>query len=229
MRNGGYKIGVPVWPGTNCERDVYSVVTKNLGLKADYIWHTKDDVGGYDALVLPGGFTYGDRLRAGAIAAHSPIMSGVKHAADDGLPVLGICNGFQILAEAGLLPGALIRNESLRFECRWACLTVSGKKTPFTYGLDKGSVIRLAVANGEGRYYNTHEAIKEMQKTGQIIFRYTSDNVSGSLYNVAGVCNEEGNVMGMMPHPDRASDLELGGDDGMKVFRSLVKYLDENI
>lgn len=235
-----YRIGVPVFPGTNCDRDVMQVLTRKLGpyysknlgedvrVEAEYIWHEGRIGKKYDAYVIPGGFTYGDRLRAGAIAAHAEVMKDIKSEARDGKPVLGICNGFQILVEAGLLPGALTRNKSLRFECKWVEMRVEGMRTPFTYGIENGALVRFAVANGEGNYYNYPEAVEEMRKKGQLIFMYTDDNVSGSPYKIAGVANGEGNVVGLMPHPDRASDVELGGDDGMKVFASLVMYLQEN-
>jgi phosphoribosylformylglycinamidine synthase len=223
------KVGVVIFPGSNCDRDVYHVLHNILNIDTEFIWHKKDDVKGYDAIVLPGGFAYADRLRAGVIAAHSPVMQSVKRLASDGIPVLGICNGFQILVEAGLLPGAFMRNDTLRFVCRWVRLNleVEPTRSPFTLLLKDS--IDVPVANQEGRYYVDEDTLNEMKRNRQIVFRYAS-NVNGSLNSIAAVCNEEGNVMGIMPHPERASEPILnpyGKDDGLLIFRSLLMYLGE--
>ena len=223
------KVGVVVFPGSNCDRDVYHVLRNILNIDTEFIWHKKDDVKGYDAIILPGGFAYADRLRAGVIAAHSPVMRSVKRLARDGIPVLGICNGFQILVESGLLPGAFMRNNTLRFVCRWVRLNleVEPTRSPFTLLLN-GS-IDVPVANQEGRYYIDEDTLNEMKRNRQIVFRYSS-NVNGSVESIAAVCNEEGNVMGIMPHPERASESILnpyGKEDGLLIFRSLLMYLGE--
>ena len=198
------RVGIVVFPGSNCDRDVRHVLF-DVGLDASYIWHEDPVPDDTDALILPGGFSYGDRLRAGAIASHSPIMEGVTRMAEDGRPVLGICNGFQILVEAGLLPGVLLGNDTTRFICRWTSLVAGGRTTPFTRRIRTGERIPIPVANGEGRYHADAATIQEMEENGQIIFRYESD-VNGSTCNIAGVCNQQGNVVGLMPHPERAAE-----------------------
>ncbi len=223
------KVGVVVFPGSNCDRDVYHVLRNILNIDTEFIWHKKDDVNDYDAIILPGGFAYADRLRAGVIAAHSPVMRSVKRLARDGIPVLGICNGFQILVESGLLPGAFMRNDTLRFVCRWVRLNleVEPTRSPFTLLLNDS--IDVPVANQEGRYYIDEDTLNEMKRNRQIVFRYAS-NVNGSVESIAAVCNEEGNVMGIMPHPERASESILnpyGKEDGLLIFRSLLMYLGE--
>jgi len=223
------KVGVVVFPGSNCDRDVYHVLRNILDIDTEFIWHKKDDVKGYDAIILPGGFAYADRLRAGVIAAHSPVMRSVKRLARDGIPVLGICNGFQILVESGLLPGAFMRNDTLRFVCRWVRLNLEVEpiRSPFTLLLHDS--IDVPVANQEGRYYVDEDMLNEMKRNRQIVFRYAS-NVNGSIDSIAAVCNEEGNVMGIMPHPERASEHILnpyGKEDGLLIFRSLLMYLGE--
>ncbi|MEM0446693.1 MAG: phosphoribosylformylglycinamidine synthase subunit PurQ [Candidatus Nitrosocaldus sp.] len=232
-------IGIVVFPGSNCDRDIYHVLKNIMHVDVEFIWHKREDLNCYyDAIVIPGGFAYADRLRAGIIAAFSPVMQAVKRLARDGVPVIGICNGFQILVESGLLPGAFMRNDSLTFTCRWTMLrlNVNGSRTPFTLLLKKGTRLNIPVANQEGKYYVDDDTLKEMEKNEQIVFKY-EDNPNGSLYDIAGVCNAEGNVLGMMPHPERACEMILapssstnlstntGYGDGILIFRSLIEYL----
>jgi phosphoribosylformylglycinamidine synthase subunit PurQ / glutaminase len=228
------KIAVIQFPGSNCDQDCLRGFTDGLHVQAEYLWHKETSISGYDGIVLPGGFSYGDYLRCGAIARFSPIMKSVIQAAKDGMPVLGVCNGFQILCEAGLLPGALIRNRSLHFVCQPVWLKVENAETAFTCQLDKGQLIRMPVAHGEGAYYADSAVLDELERTGRVVFRYVTQggkaaseaNPNGSLRNIAGICNEAGNVAGMMPHPDRAWDKRLGSEDGKLIFRSMVKTLE---
>ncbi len=226
-------IGIVVFPGSNCDRDIYHVLKHIMRVDVEFIWHKREDLSHYDAIVIPGGFAYADRLRAGIIAAFSPVMQSVKRLARDGVPVIGICNGFQILVESGLLPGAFMRNNSLTFTCRWTRLrlNVNGSRTPFTSLLKKGTRLNIPVANQEGKYYVDDDTLKEMVMNEQIVFKY-EENPNGSLHDIAGVCNEEGNVLGMMPHPERACEMILaphstdaGYGDGILIFRSLLGYL----
>jgi phosphoribosylformylglycinamidine synthase len=223
------KIGIAVFPGSNCDRDVHHVLNKVIGVQADFIWHTKDRITGYDAMIIPGGFAFGDRLRAGIIAAHSPIVQEVKRMAKDGMPVMGICNGFQILVESGLLPGALMMNDSLRFVCRWTKVEVKNNKTPFTSQFAPRQTFGIPVAHGEGRYMADSKILKELKKKNQIVLQYSNDDPNGSSDLIAAICNEEGNVMGMMPHPERASESILTAEgarnDAIMIFKSLVSNL----
>lgn len=222
------KIGIAVFPGSNCDRDVHHVLNKVIGVQADFIWHTKDRIAGYDAMIIPGGFAFGDRLRAGIIAAHSPIVQEVKRMAKDGMPVMGICNGFQILVESGLLPGALMMNDSLRFVCRWTEVEVKNNMTPFTSQFAPRQTFGIPVAHGEGRYMANSRILKELKKKNQIVLQYSNDDPNGSSDLIAAICNEEGNVMGMMPHPERASESILAAgvrNDAIMIFRSLVSNL----
>jgi phosphoribosylformylglycinamidine synthase len=223
------KIGIVVFPGSNCDRDVHHVLNNVIGVQADFIWHTKDRITGYDAMIIPGGFAFGDRLRAGIIAAHSPIVQEVKRMAKDGAPVLGICNGFQILVESGLLPGALMMNDSLRFVCRWTKVEVKNNMTPFTSQFAQKQTFGIPVAHGEGRYMADSKILKELKKKNQIVLQYSNDDPNGSSDLIAAICNEEGNVMGMMPHPERASESILVAEgtrnDAIMIFRSLVSNL----
>jgi phosphoribosylformylglycinamidine synthase len=224
------KIGIAVFPGSNCDRDVHHVLNRIVGIPADFIWHTKDRISGYDAMIIPGGFAFGDRLRAGIIAAHSPIMQEVKRMAKDGVPVLGICNGFQILVESELLPGALMMNDSLRFVCRWTRVRVENNSTPFTSQFAKKQAFDIPVAHGEGRYVADSAMLKELKKNKQIVLQYSNDDPNGSTDLIAAVCNEQGNVMGMMPHPERASESLIsptGSNDAIAIFKSLARYLQE--
>jgi phosphoribosylformylglycinamidine synthase I len=222
------KIGIAVFPGSNCDRDVHHVLNNIIGIQADFIWHTKEHITGYDAIIIPGGFAFGDRLRAGVIAAHSPIVQEVKRMAKDGTPIMGICNGFQILVESGLLPGALMMNDSLRFVCRWTKVKVKNNKTPFTSQFAPKQMFGIPVAHGEGRYMADGKMLKELKKTNRIVLQYSNDDPNGSSDLIAAICNEEGNVMGMMPHPERASENILADgvkNDAITIFRSLVSNL----
>ena len=227
------RIGIAVFPGSNCDLDVYHVLNKVIGIEADLIWHNKDHISGYEAMIIPGGFAFGDRLRAGIIAAHSPIVREVKRMANEGLPVLGICNGFQILVESGLLPGALMMNDSLRFVCRWTKVEVMNNKTPFTSYFVPKQKFNIPIAHGEGRYMANSEVCKNLKKKNQIVLRYAGDNPNGSIQLIAAICNEEGNVMGMMPHPERAAETILttnrnrggSGNGSIRIFWSLISNL----
>jgi phosphoribosylformylglycinamidine synthase subunit PurQ / glutaminase len=227
------KFGVIVFPGSNCDHDAYHVISKQVGQPVDFIWHRDSDLSSYDAVILPGGFSYGDYLRAGALARFSPVMTSVQDFAAQGKLVLGMCNGFQILCEAGLLPGALIRNRGLHFICDHVRVRVESIDTPFTHELKKGSVLQLPVAHGEGNYVCDDETLVELEREDRIVFRYCDPsaqitdaaNPNGSRGNIAGICNRERNVLGLMPHPERASEDLLGSSDGRDVFRSLATSL----
>lgn len=220
------RVGIVVFPGSNCDRDLLHVTSDVFGMEAEYCWHEDPLPAEIDAVILPGGFSYGDRLRAGAIAAHSPVISKLRQMADTGLPILGICNGFQILAEAGLLPGVLLKNDSLHFTCRWTELVVHNNTTPFTGMLDRGQRVPIPVANGEGRYYAEPDELDELESNGQIVFTYGTD-VNGSSCMIAGVCNTEGNVVGMMPHPERAAEPEINPINhgpASLIFKSILDW-----
>lgn len=224
-------VGVVTFPGSNCDHDCYRAVREATEAKAVFLWHGDHDLGGVDAVVLPGGFSYGDYLRAGAIARVSPIMRDVIDFAEAGGPVLGICNGFQVLCEAGLLPGALIRNRELRFISRTTRVRVERSEPPYTDGYDAGRVLRLPVAHGEGCYLADDATLNRLEGEGRVMFRYVdargeateAANANGSARNIAGIRNEAGNVLGMMPHPERAVEPLLGSDDGAPIFRSLAQ------
>jgi len=230
------KVAVIQYPGSNCDLDALEILRDIVKAKADLVWHKELDHDDYDAYVLPGGFSYGDYLRAGAIAATSPSLKIVRNAAEGGKPILGICNGFQILVEAGLLPGAVLRNGTLRFACTSTKLRVETTRTPFTSKAKKGQVLEIPIAHNEGRYYLDKEKIPELERTQQIVFRYVSEeaepteqaNPNGSIDNIAGICNQKGNVMGLMPHPERASLAMLSPDsqtDGRIIFDSMMRTL----
>ena len=231
------KIAVIQFPGSNCDQDCLRALTDGLRVPAEYLWHKETSVFGFDAVVLPGGFSYGDYLRCGAIARFSPIVKAIVRAANDGMPVIGICNGFQILCEAGLLPGALIRNQSLHFVCQPVWLRVETDETPFTAKLDKERLLRMPVAHGEGSYFAEPATLAKLQSKRQVVFRYVDEsgkstresNPNGSMLNIAGICNEARNVVGMMPHPDRAWDRRLGSEDGKLLFESLVGTLESAV
>lgn len=215
------KFAVIVFPGSNCDVDMYHAIQDELGEEVEYVWHDETSLDGYDAILLPGGFSYGDYLRCGAISRFSNVMNAVIEAANAGKPVLGVCNGFQILVEAGLLPGALMRNENLKFMCRTVELRVENTSL-FTSEYEVGDIIQIPIAHGEGNYYCDEQTLKTLEENHQIAFRYVN-NPNGSISDIAGITNERGNVLGMMPHPERAVDVLLGGDDGLKVFRSILK------
>jgi phosphoribosylformylglycinamidine synthase len=202
---------------------MYHAIKDELGEQVEYVWHDSENLAEFDGILLPGGFSYGDYLRTGAIARFSNVMNEVIKAAEAGKPVLGVCNGFQILLEAGLLPGAMKRNESLHFICRPVELKVENNKTMFTGEYNEGEIITIPVAHGEGNYYCDEETFQKLKENNQIVFTY-ENNPNGSLANIAGIVNEKGNVLGMMPHPERAVDELLGGADGLKLFRSIVKH-----
>ena len=219
------KVGVIVFPGSNCDRDMHHVLTDVFNLNAEFYWHEKNLPSDIDAVVLPGGFSYGDRLRAGVIAAHSPIISDVKKLSEKGIPILGVCNGFQILVESGLLPGVLLKNESLNFMCEWTNLIVNNNKTPFTNKLELNQKIPIPIANGEGRYFVDDETLSQLKKNNQIVFSY-ENKVNGAVSQIAGVCNSDGNVVGMMPHPERAAEKAINQIDhkpSSLIFESLVE------
>jgi len=216
------KFGVIVFPGSNCDHDAFYAVSGNLGQKAEYIWHDSHSLGSVDAVILPGGFAYGDYLRCGAIAKFSPVMQAVRRFAAEGGPVLGVCNGFQILVEAGLLPGALVRNSGLKFICRDVHLRIETVNSPFTNAGEKGEILRLPIAHGEGRYYADERTLDELQAEDRIAFRYL-DNPNGSVRDIAGILSRRRNVMGMMPHPERATESLMGSTDGLTVFESMLR------
>ena len=218
------KFGIIVFPGSNCDRDVVYVTRDLLKQPTRTIWHEETDLHDVDVVVIPGGFSYGDYLRCGAIARFSPIMQQVVAHAEQGKYVLGICNGFQILTEAGLLPGALVRNRDLHFICDRVPLSVERTDLPWTQGYANGTSISLPIAHGEGCYHADPETIHELETNGQIIFRYAGENPNGSLNNIAGICNKSKNVLGMMPHPERAADPLLGNSDGLHLFKSLLNH-----
>lgn len=222
------KFAVLVFPGSNCDIDMYHAIKDELGEEVEYVWHTATDLSGFDGVLVPGGFSYGDYLRCGAMANQSNIMAEVKKAADAGKPVLGVCNGFQILTESGLLPGALLRNKNLKFMCRTVKLKVENNNTLFTNQYEQDQIIHIPIAHGEGNYYCDEETLQSLKDNNQIVFTYSGDNPNGSLEDIAGIINERGNVLGMMPHPERAVDALVGGADGLAVFKSIVKQWREN-
>ncbi|GET42629.1 phosphoribosylformylglycinamidine synthase subunit PurQ [Microseira wollei] len=217
------KFGVVVFPGSNCDRDVAYVTRDLLNQPTRMVWHEETDISDLDVVVIPGGFSYGDYLRCGAIARFSPVMKATVEHAKQGKLVLGICNGFQVLTEAGLLPGALTRNRDLHFICDRVPLKVERTNLPWTQAYQQGEIITLPIAHGEGRYYADADTLAELEDNGQVLFRYEGENPNGSLNNIAGICNKQGNVLGMMPHPERASDPMLGGTDGLHLFKGLLK------
>jgi len=231
------KFGVVVFPGSNCDHDTYHVISKVLGQPVNFIWHKTEEIEGYDAIILPGGFSYGDYLRTGSIARFSPVMNAVKSFAHAGGMVLGICNGFQILCEAGLLPGVLLRNRDLKFHCEHVSIRVDNYDTPFTRSCRPDQVLSIPIAHGNGNYFCDDETLAELESGNRVIFRYcdsdakTTDaaNPNGSLNNIAGICNRERNILGMMPNPERAAESLLGSNDGRSIFVSMVDYLNEKV
>jgi phosphoribosylformylglycinamidine synthase I len=228
------KFAVIQFPGSNCDQDCIAGIDSIDGLQAEYVWHRETSLRGYDAIVLPGGFAYGDYLRCGAIARFSPVMQAVINDARAGKLVLGTCNGFQILCEAGLLPGALVRNRSLRFVCDMVTMRVEVSGSPFTLGCPEGTLLRMPVAHGEGCYVADEKTLRELNQHRQVILRYADNhgrivpeaNPNGSIENIAGICSRERNVFGLMPHPDRAWDARLGSADGAKIFRSMMRTIE---
>lgn len=227
------KVGIVVFPGSNCDRDVHHVLNDVIGISAQYVWHMEKSIIDYDALILPGGFSYGDRLRAGVIAAQSPIVEAIKKKAEEGLPILGICNGFQILVEAGLLPGALIKNVKLKFSCKWLEMQVLNVNTPFTNLFRLNDKISIPIAHGEGRYVISDDKLHDLYENNQVVFKYKDQNPNGSTEMIAAICNEEGNVMGLMPHPERASEPILSPNQTKSnaglIFLSLKNFLSSYI
>jgi phosphoribosylformylglycinamidine synthase subunit PurQ / glutaminase len=227
------KVGIVVFPGSNCDRDVHHVLNDVIGISAQYVWHMEKSIIDYDALILPGGFSYGDRLRAGVIAAQSPIVEAIKKKAEEGLPILGICNGFQILVEAGLLPGALIKNVKLKFSCKWLEMEVLNVNTPFTNLFRLNDKISIPIAHGEGRYVISDDKLHDLYENNQVVFKYKDQNPNGSTEMIAAICNEEGNVMGLMPHPERASEPILSPNQTKSnaglIFLSLKNFLSSYI
>ncbi|MBI4443154.1 MAG: phosphoribosylformylglycinamidine synthase subunit PurQ [Acidobacteria bacterium] len=227
------KFGVVVFPGSNCDHDAFCAVQTALGQQATFLWHQSRDLAGSDVVILPGGFSYGDYLRTGAIARFAPILDAVKEFAASGGLVLGICNGFQILLEAGLLPGAMLRNRDLKFICRFVHIRVENTQTPFTRACRPGQVLRIPIAHMEGNFFADPETLADLENSGQVVFRYCTPvgelsdaaNPNGSLHQIAGITNREGNVLGMMPHPERASDALLGSTDGRVIFQSLINSI----
>lgn len=215
------KFAVLVFPGSNCDIDCYKAVEETIGQTVDYVWHTATDLSAYDCIIVPGGFSYGDYLRCGAISRFAPVMNEVAKAAEQGKYIIGICNGFQILTEAGLLPGALLRNEGMKFICHDSVLKVENNNTPFTREYEAGEEIVIPIAHGEGNYYCDEETLAEITTNNQIVFTY-KNNHNGSLNNIAGVSNKAGNVVGMMPHPERAVNEVLGTTDGKRMFTSIL-------
>ena len=231
------KFAVVVFPGSNCDHDAYYVAKHVLGADAEMVWHKDTSLKGADVVVLPGGFAHGDYLRTGAVARFSPVMSEVKRFAAAGGPVIGICNGFQVLLEAGLLPGAMLRNRSLQYQCEHVFVRVEQTETPFTLACRKGQVLRIPIAHGEGNYYAEPEVIDRLERNRQVVFRYTTAsgeatpeaNPNGSLNNIAGLCNETRNVVGLMPHPERACELAVGSADGLVLFESVVRWVGSTV
>ena len=226
------KFGIIVFPGTWSDHDCYYATHDILGQEADFIWHKETNLSGYDCVILPGGFSYGDYLRVGAIARFCPVMTAVEQFAQDGGLVIGICNGFQILCEAGLLPGVLLASSHLQYRCQWVNLRVENSDSPFSSKCDKGRVLKIPISHYEGNYYVDEATLQELEANGQIVFRYSTPsgkitneaNPNGSLRNIAGILNREGNVLGMMPHPERACELLLGSTDGNLIWESIIEH-----
>jgi phosphoribosylformylglycinamidine synthase len=227
------KFAVVVFPGSNCDHDAYHAAKHVLGHDAEFVWHKDTSLAGADVVILPGGFAHGDYLRTGAIARFSPVMASVKAFADAGGPLLGVCNGFQILLEAGLLPGAMLRNRGLKFICEHVGVKVEQTDTPFTAACTKGQVLRIPINHGEGNYFASDDVLDTLERERRVIFRYvdasgtasTEVNPNGAARNIAGICSERRNVVGMMPHPERACEPALGSGDGLVLFESVVKTL----
>ena len=229
------KFGVIIFPGSNCDYDAYMVIKDVIKRDVEFLWHQDTSLSNCDCVILPGGFSYGDYLRTGAIARFSSIMKKLMDFAENGGLVVGICNGFQILLEAGLLPGAMLRNTPLRFICKFVHIEVENENTPFTNFCHKGQVLKIPIAHTDGNYFISEEGLKRLKQNQQIVFRYCDQsgkitpeaNPNGSLYNIAGICNEKRNVLGMMPHPERASEKILGSENGKYIFQSIVSFFEK--
>lgn len=227
------KFAVIIFPGSNGDHDAYYAARHVLGAEAELVWHKETSLGGADAVILPGGFAHGDYLRTGAIARFSPVMTAVKRFAAAGGPVIGFCNGFQVLLEAGLLPGAMLRNASLQFQCEHVHVRVEQTDTPFTLACQAGQVLRIPIAHGEGNYYAEPDVLERLERHRQVVFRYAAAsgvatpeaNPNGSVRNIAGLCNDTRNVVGLMPHPERACEVAVGSADGLVLFESVLKYV----
>jgi phosphoribosylformylglycinamidine synthase len=226
-------VGILVFPGSNCDYDMYRALRDRLGMEADYVWYQTKKLKGYEAIVVPGGFSYGDYLRAGAIARFAPVMEPVRAFAEKGGAVIGVCNGFQILLEAGLLPGAMLRNQHLAFLCQWVHIRVENTETPLTCGLSQGRVLKIPIAHKEGNYFASPEMLAEIERKGRVVFRYCDPqgrlsgeaNPNGSLAAIAGVANDQGNVVALMPHPERAVEACLGSRDGLHLLGAIRSWL----
>lgn len=231
------RFGILVFPGSNCDYDIYRALRDTAGAEAEYIWHQTRRLSGYDAIVVPGGFSYGDYLRAGSIARFAPAMEAVRDFAEKGKAVIGVCNGFQILLEAGLLPGAMLRNQHLSFLCQWVYVRVENTNTPLTFGLKRGQVLKIPIAHKEGNYYATPEMLQDIERKGQVAFRYCDyegrlteeANPNGSLASIAGMANERGNVVALMPHPERAVEACLGSTDGLALLGAVQKWVSRRV
>jgi len=221
------RFAVSVFPGSNCEEDVKYALEDVLGEPTDLVWHKETSLEGYDAVILPGGFAHGDYLRPGALARFSPVMDPIREMAEEGKPVIGICNGFQMLQEAGLLEGAMLRNRTLTYICRYVDLRVEHRDSPLTATLEESEVLRIPIGHADGNYYADDETLEALERKGRVLFRYV-ENVNGAERSIAGIRNEKGNVVGLMPHPDRCYEPDLGTDDGRKVFESLVAWTKEH-
>ncbi|MGB2692241.1 MAG: phosphoribosylformylglycinamidine synthase I [Thermodesulfobacteriota bacterium] len=231
-----YNFGIVVFPGSNCDHDCYYAIKHVFGQQCEFLWHHETDIERFDCIVLPGGFSYGDYLRIGSIASLSPVMKSIEKFANEGNPVLGICNGFQVLVESGLLPGALMKNSSLKFACKWVRLRVESTNNIFTENMKVGDMIDIPIAHGEGNYFCTPQELNELNENSQIVFRYCSENgdltdesnPNGSIENIAGITNKAGNVLGMMPHPERCAEEILNGTQGKIIFESILSWLNLN-
>lgn len=230
------RFGIVIFPGTWSDRDCYYSLSDVMGQKVDYIWHKDTDLSGYDCIVLPGGFSYGDYLRPGAIARFSPVMTSIEHFASQGKLVIGICNGFQVLCESGLLPGVLMQNDHLQYRCQWTQIKTENNSSLFASQCREGQILKIPVSHYEGRYYADDSTLTELENDKQIVFRYTNStgnatveaNPNGSLHNIAGIMNREGNVLGMMPHPERACEPILGSSDGNLIWESIIASIQRN-
>ena len=235
-KSNNYKFGIVVFPGSNCDHDCYHAIKHVFGQDCEFLWHHETDVEGFDCIVLPGGFSYGDYLRTGSIASLSPIMKSVEKFAQEGNPVIGICNGFQVLVESGLLPGALIKNSSLKFVCKWVSVRVESTDNLFTENMQVGDTLDIPIAHAEGNFFCTPKELEALNDNSQVVFRYCDEagklspesNPNGSMENIAGITNKAGNVLGMMPHPERCAEEILQGTQGKLIFESIISWLNLN-